>query len=181
MKNKSIRVGSILLSLCEIIVGILLLINPVGFTVGIITFLGAVLLIAGAVSVVQYFRAAPEEAARGRSLTIGLLEIALGLFCVLRSGWFLAAFPVFTMVYGAITLVTGIAKIQWTVDMIRSKKAKWWWGAIDAALTVICAAIILCNPFTSTTVIWLFVAISLIVEAVADVVVALFAKDKKEA
>lgn len=177
MKNKSIRVGSILLSLCEIIVGILLLINPMGFTVGIITFLGVVLLIAGAVSVIQYFRIAPEEAAQGRSLASGLIEIALGLFCVLRSGWFLATFPVFTMVYGTVTLVTGIAKIQWAVDMIRAKKTKWWWGAIDAAVTIVCAVIILCNPFTSTTVIWTFVAISLIVEAVADVIVALFTKE----
>lgn len=177
MKNKSIRVGGILLSLCEIIVGILLLIDPVGFTVGIITFLGAVLLIAGVVSAIRYSRADPKEAAQGRNLTIGLVEIVLGLFCVLRSGWFLATFPVFTMVYGAITLVTGIAKIQWAVDMIRTKKPKWWWVAIDAAVTIVCAAIILCNPFTSTTVVWIFVAISLIVEAVADVVVALFTKE----
>lgn len=61
--------------------------------------------------------------------------------------------------------------------MIRAKKTKWWWGAIDAAVTIVCAVIILCNPFTSTTVIWTFVAISLIVEAVADVIVALFTKE----
>lgn len=125
MKNKSIRVGSILLSLCEIVIGILLLIDPVGFTMGIVTFLGVVLLVGGLVNTVQYFRAKPEEAAQGRSLTLGLIEIALGLFCILKSGWFLATFPAFTMVYGIVTLATGIAKIQWAVDMIRMKKARW--------------------------------------------------------
>lgn len=177
MKNKPIRVGSIILSLCEIVIGILLLIDPMGFTVGIVTFLGIVLLATGAVSAVRYFRAKPEEAAQGQSLTYGLIEIVLGLFCVLKSGWFVATFPVFTMVYGTITLVTGIAKIQWAVDMVRTKKKKWWWIAIDAVVTIVCAAIILCDPFTSTTVIWMFVAISLIVEAVADVVVAIFSKE----
>ena len=176
MKSKSIRISNMILALCEIIVGVLLLVDPIGFTVGIVTFLGAVLLLGGIVSIIQYFRTAPEEAALGQRLALGLLEGMIGLFCILRSGWFVATFPLFTVIYGIITLVTGFIKIQWTVDMLRMKRSKWFWGAISAVLTLICAVIVLCNPFSTTAVLWTFVAVTLIVEAVIDLLAAIFTR-----
>ncbi|MGN1419375.1 MAG: HdeD family acid-resistance protein [Acutalibacteraceae bacterium] len=172
----SFKFGSILLSLCEIIVGILLLINPVGFTTGIIIFLGIVILILGIVNVVQYFREIPEEAVLKQSLTIGCIEILAGLFCIFKSGWFIATFPILTILYGIGILITGIAKVQWTVDKIRLKIKKWYWSAISAVLTIAFAAVILCNPFSSTTVLWGFIGVILIVEAVVDIVALIFTR-----
>ena len=40
---------------------------------------------------------------------------------MIRWKWFLAAFPVLTVVYGSIILLTGIRKIQLAVDMARLK------------------------------------------------------------
>lgn len=171
------RAGSIILSLCEAVIGILLLVEPVGFTTGIIIFLGVVLLILGITSIVQYFRTAPELAAAKQGLTQGCIEILAGLFCVLKSGWFIVTFPLLTILYGVGTLVTGIAKVQWTVDKIRLKMKKWIWTALGAILTIACAVIILCNPFSSTTVLWIFIAVILIVEAVIDIIAAIFTKD----
>lgn len=179
MKMKSIRIAGLILSLCEIVIGVLLLINPVGFTVGIVTFLGIVLLLAGIANVIQYFRSEPAAAAIERNLANGLIEILVGIFCVTKSGWFIATFPVFTVIYGVLTLVTGITKIQWTVDMVRVKVKKWGWLAADAVITILCAAVILCNPFSTTAILWMFVAISLIVEAVIDVIALIFAKNEK--
>lgn len=177
MKTPS-KVNNIILSLCEVIIGILLLVNPVGFTTGIIVFLGIVLLILGVASVVQYFRTAPEYAATGHSLTRGCIEILFGLFCVMKSGWFIATFPLLTILYGVGTLVTGIAKIQWTVDRIRLKMKKWFWMAISAVLTIICSVIILCNPFSSTAILWTFIAVILIIEAVIDIIAIIFVKER---
>ena len=171
------KISSIVLALCEIVVGILLLVNPVGFTTGIIIFLGIVLLIMGLVSTVQYFRMEPEEAALKQGLTRGCLEILAGLFCVLNSDWFLATFPLLAVLYGVGTLITGIAKVQWTVDQIRMKMKKWFWTAISAVLTIACAVIIICNPFSSTLALWLFIAIILIVEAIMDIVAVIFTKE----
>lgn len=180
MKTSS-KVSSIVMSLCEVIVGILLLVNPVGFTVGILTFLGITLVVIGFAGVVQYFRDTPEKAAVEQSLTRGFVEILIGLFLIVKNEWFIATFPLLTIIYGVGTLVLGIAKIQWTVDMIRLKVKKWFWEAISAVLTVLFAVIILCNPFSSTSVLWTFVAVTLIIEAVVDVIVVIFArKDKAE-
>lgn len=171
------RMGVILFSLCEIIIGILLLVNPTGFTRGIIVFLGIALMLAGIASIVRYFRTAPEVAMLEQHLSMGCIELLAGAFCVFNSGWFLRVFPLLTVLYGVLVLVAGIAKVQWTIDKLRMKMKPWIWSAVSAAITLICAVVILCNPFTSTAVVWMFIAISLIVEAVIDIVSAVFTKE----
>lgn len=180
MTTKPIRVNSIILSLCEIIIGVLLLIEPVKFTVTIITFLGIVLVLAGIVGIVQYFRMESAVTALEQGLTRGIIQVVFGVFCIVNNHWFIVAFPVITVIYGIITLITGISKVQWTVDMIRAKIKKWGWVAASAVITIVCAVIILAHPFTSTSVLWIFIAVSLIVEALADIIVAIFAKGPTE-
>ena len=72
MKKVNSGIFGLLMSLIEIVIGILLLINPVGFTSGIIITLGVVLTIMGLGQVVQYFRTDAEEAAEGGKLTKGI-------------------------------------------------------------------------------------------------------------
>lgn len=180
MKNSAARIGSIILSLGEIAIGVLLFINPAAFATGIMIALGLVLLLTGIVSIIRYFTAQPEAAALGQRLTYGLIEVLAGVFCAFNSEWFLVTFPLLTVVFGIGILVVGIAKVQWTVDMLRLKMKKWGWAAASAVLTILCAAIILGNPFSSTTVLWTFTAITLIVEAILDLLAVIFTKEKKE-
>lgn len=161
---------NILLCVLEILVGILLLIDPIGFTSGIIITAGVVLLAVGLICVIKYFRAAPVEAALSQLLLKGLTALALGAFCVFRSQWFVVVFPMLTILYGVVILVVGFGKVQLCVDMLRIKKPRWYVAAISAALSVICGLVVLANPFASTVVLWAFTGVSLIVEAVLDAV-----------
>lgn len=172
MKSTS-KLASVLLAIGEVAAGVLLLIEPVSFTKVILIVLGGIFVIMGVVSAVQYFRATPLRAAAGKGLVRGCVEIAFGVFCIVKSNWFLATFPVLTVIYGVVTLVSGFTKLQWTVDMIRMKMRKWGLAALSAVVTILCAMVILGNPFASTTVLWMFIGIALIVEAVADLVAAI--------
>lgn len=175
MENKKQNiVGKLILCLCEIIVGVLLLINPVGFTKGILIAAGALLAVAGIGWIIGYLRADPLTAQLGQGLVKGICSMLAGAFCILRSEWFIATFPIFTIVYGIIVLVTGVVRIQWAADMIRMKFGRWYIAAIGAAVSLILAAVILINPFETTAIIWMFIAISLIAEAVADFVILIF-------
>ncbi len=176
MLEQKTRWGGIMVALCEVIVGVLLLIRPVAFTVGIVTALGILLLCVGILNVVSYFKSSPEEAKLKQSLARGLISILLGLFLIFKKKWLIAAFPLITMVYGVVTLVTGIVKIQWMADMIRQKAKRWVWVGLSAGLTIIGSIVILCNPFSSTVILWSFIAITLIVEAVIDLVAAIFSR-----
>lgn len=167
--------GSILMCVLEILVGVLLLVDPTGFTSAIIIAAGTALILYGVISIVRYFRADAAEGALRQSLFKGLLLLLGGLFCVLRSRWFVDTFPLLTILYGIGLLISGIGKIQWMADMIRFGRKCWYLPAISAVLSLIFAAIILCSP----TALWSFLGIVLIVEAVFDIVaIALGGKHK---
>lgn len=167
------NVKEIIFCIVELIIGILLLINPVEFTSGIIILAGVSVGSAGLLYVYKYFRLEAEEAKKGNLLTIGLILILMGLFCVIRSDWFVATFPILTVIYGIGMLVTGISKIQLIVDMLRLKNKKWIFAGINALISIICAIVILSSPFASTVVLWIFAGVSLIVEAVLDIITML--------
>lgn len=170
------RLSIIFLSIVEILVGVLLLINPVGLTTWIVTAAGIVLILVGVINVVQYFRMPAVEASMKKSLVIGILSVLLGLWCVMQSEWLIALFPLLTTLYGMGVLVSGVTKIQWTADMIRLKTGRWGWMACSAVVTLVCAGVILAHPFSSTAALWMFIGITMIVEAVIDIVAAIFKK-----
>ena len=173
------NLSSMATSLVELIIGILLLINPIGFTSGIIIAFGIVLMIMGISKTIQYFRTEPEEAAVSQILVKGLLMLLAGAFCAFNSHWFIATFPVLTLVYGVVILITGITKVQWTIDIIRMKRSKWFWVAISAAISIVCGVVIITSPFSTTAVLWMFIGISLIVEAVFDMIGSIFGNREK--
>lgn len=170
MKTLKESVSGIVVCLFELIAGILLLINPIGFTSGIIVVAGIVMLVMGLISIVKYFRASAKEGAVSQSLVKGLVTVVAGGFCAFKSHWFIATFPVLTIIYGVVILFTGLGKVQLTVDMLRQKNKKWFLAAINAVISIVCAIVVLNSPFTSTAVLWIFTGVSLIVEAVFDVI-----------
>ncbi|MBQ2661447.1 MAG: DUF308 domain-containing protein [Clostridia bacterium] len=176
MKKVSSGNSSLLMSFVEIAIGILLLINPVGFTSGIIITLGVILIIMGIGQIVAYSCTEPDKAASDGKLTKGILLTVLGLFCAFNSKWFIVTFPAITILYGILILVTGVSKLQQAIDMARAKKEYWFVALISALLTLLVAALIIFNPFASTAVLWTFIGVALIVEAAMDIVTFIFAK-----
>ena len=65
-------------------------------------------------------------------------------------------------------------RIQWAVDMLRMKKEQWYLAAIGALISLILSGIILFNPFSNTIFLWRFVAVSLVIGAVIDLIVLVF-------
>lgn len=179
---KSIRrnINGMLLCIFEILVGILLLIDPVGFSSFIIIALGILLIFAGTGSIISYFRMEPEEAALSQKMLKGLLFLVAGLFCAAKSKWFIFTFPLLTIVYGVGILIAGLAKIQWAVNLLRMKREKWFLPAISALVSLLCAMLIFANPFSATEALWIFTGVSLIGEAVFDIISLLLGGRKKE-
>lgn len=178
--NLKENTNGLVMILFEMIVGILLLINPVGFTSGIIMAAGIVLLVLGIVEIIKYFRTNVKEAALGQTLVKGIVAVLAGGFCAFKTEWFIVTFPVLTIIYGVGILLTGIGKIQMTVDMVRQKNKKWFWAAINAVVSIVCAIVILKSPFTSTTILWIFTGASLIAEGVLDIVTLIMGNEREE-
>lgn len=174
MKNKFIATFYCIL---QAVVGILILVNPVMFTSGILKAIGVFLCITGIAGVLQYFRTPIEAASKGQLLTKGLLTMLIGLFGLFGSNWLIATFPIITVIYGILMLVIGISKIQFVADAIRKKEKRWYLGIISAVITLACAGVVIQNPFTSTAVLWMFTGVLIIVDAVFDLIALFFMKE----
>lgn len=170
MKTLKKLSGGIIFCIIEALIGILLLINPVGFTSGIIISFGVIFIVWGVISIIQYFRQSPEEAALSQGLMKGLVLLSAGLFSTFKSGWFLTVFPLMTIFYGIAILLSGFSKVQWAIDLLRKKASKWFLILISAIVSIICSVVVLSSPFTSTAILWMFTGISLIIESVFDIV-----------
>lgn len=178
MKKYS-NLGGTLLCLGEILVGILLLIDPAGFTSTILIAGGIILAASGLYHVIWYFITDPEEAAEGNRMGLGLISLAAGLFCIFRTQWLMDFFSLLTTLYGAAILAIGLGKVQTTVDRIRMKFSRWYFPAIGALATLVCGTVILIDPFAASAALWQFIGISLICEAVLDAVSLIACRSRK--
>ena len=68
----------------------------------------------------------------------------------------------------------GVSKIQWAVDMLRFKQKYWFVAMLSSVLTTIFSILIIANPFASTSILWKFIAVSMIIEAVIDLISIIF-------
>ncbi len=176
MKTLKQNGNAIIMCTIEVVAGVLLLVDPVGFTASIIIAAGIALMVDGLLNVIRYFISSPEEAAAGQLLMRGLVALLAGAFCTFNSEWFIITFPMIAILYGVAVLIGGLIKAQIAMDMLRAKNSKWWWGAISAVISIICAFVMIRNPFSSTVVLWWFTGISLIVEAVFGMITLIMSR-----
>ena len=172
----------IITALFLIVVGILLLINPVAFAMGLVKLAGVFLVVLGALRIVRYFRTDPETAARGQDFFIGLIAILGGLFCIFFTGWFLSAFTTLAIIYGLLQLLLGFSKVQRTVDFLRMKLSLWYLPASSALIYLVFGFIIVLNPEMTLINVWVFTGVTMIVEGIiAAVCLFLLERERREA
>lgn len=183
--KKTFNNSSVILSIAELIVGVLLLINPVAFNKGIIIAVGVGLMVLGLYKIIRYFSVKPDVAARQGDFAKGFIFALVGILCTFNSAWVLATFPTITVLYGIMILVAGVTKLQSAIDILRLKRGSWGLMFFSAVVTVLVAVLVIVNPFTSILVLWKFLGITLIVAAVLDIVAFIASrknkKDKTEA
>lgn len=162
--------SSILTIIFLIVVGILLLVNPATFGVIIIKIVGVLLAALGVYDLIKYFRAKPEEAAKGTAFNSGAILITVGLFCFFGSDWFVDVFPVLAVLYGLFQVLIGFRKLQQSVDALRMKQPMWYLKAISAGISLLFGFLIAFNPNMTMMSIWVFTGVTMIIEGVFDAV-----------
>ena len=169
---------AIITILFMILVGILLLVNPATFAIGIIKVAGVVLFLWGIYDLIRYFRTPADIAARGSAFFSGITMVTLGAYCLFGSDWFVTVFPVLAVLYGLFQVLIGFRKLQRMVDALRLGRPLWWLRAISAGITLLFGFLIVLNPGMRFMSIWVFTGLTLIIEGVFDAA-ALFLQQKK--
>ena len=153
----------------ELVIGILLLINPIGFTGAIVTVAGLALIVWGVFCAIRYFKASPVEASQHQELAKGFGAMLLGGICLFQFNWLVVATPLLSSAYGLAILGAGVFKTQRAVDLLRLKRQFWYIAAVGALLALVLGFIVLLNPFT-TEFLWGFIGITLLVTGAVDIV-----------
>ncbi|MCD8004789.1 MAG: hypothetical protein LUE91_03965 [Oscillospiraceae bacterium] len=170
MKRWKLPFGRLLWFLCEIVAGVLMLIDPAGLTYRIFWAGGWLLLVLGAASIVGYFAAAPLEASRGQGLVRGLCALGVGLCCILRLEWLLGLFSSLAAAYAVVVLFLALLRFQWAVDVLRLKQRCWYLHGIWALLGLGFAYGVLWSGRLAGSAVWVALGVLLIAGAVADLV-----------
>lgn len=169
-ENKTLAI----LTLIELICGILVLIDVIAFTKTILRIIGILVTIRGALFAMDYFKKSPETASLGNDLFMSLITIGIGIFFILNPDKIIDTFSLLTSLYGIGLFISAASKIQLAVNELRLKNKKWWYFAILAGLTLIVAYVSFMNPFTTVSSNWTFTGIAMIVLALADVATVVF-------
>lgn len=170
---------SMLTILIGVLVGIMLLVDPAKYAIAIIKIAGAFLTVLAIFDFFEYFQAEPEEAAKGSGFYAGMTDVAIGLFCLLGSDWFLGAFPILAVLYGLFQVLIGFRKMQRMVDALRMKQSSWTMKAISAGITLLFGFVIIFNPNMTLMSVWVFTGLTLILEGIIDLV-ALFMQERND-
>ena len=178
MKFLRENTGSLLTILFLIVVGILLLANPVTFGMVIVKIAGILLALLGLVDIVRYLRTKPEEAAKGHRFYSGAVSITAGCFCFFATEWFIQVFPVLAVLYGLLQVMLGFRKLQDTMDALRLKESDWYFQAISSAVFLLCGFVTVLNPGMTAVSIWVFTGVAMIVEGALGVMSLVMKKHK---
>lgn len=158
----------IFILLFEITVGIMLLVNPEGFTNMIIVFFGIVLLLIGIVNLIKFIIEKKNKKTGILSITSAITSLILGAVCAFASQFVMGLFAVIAIIYGVILLISGIFKAQNYFQARKDENSLSFVTIISSILSVILGIIIAVNPFETTVVMWQFTGIVLLVEAIID-------------
>lgn len=163
MKKFLKNANSGIICLIEIIVGVLLLVDHSSFISYITIIAGAFIAITGIISLIKYFAAKPAEAEKG-GLTGALVSLSIGLFLIIYNSFADKLSEFMAVIIGAAILYTGYQKLEKAVEKIRNKQY-FLVSLISSLVTIAVAAIIF---FISDNIVWIFIGVSLIVEAAID-------------
>lgn len=149
----------LLLALAHILVGVLLLVNPVAFSSAVIIIAGIWLVVMGALSLFRYFKDDPRQAILKQEMASGLLMLVAGVFFILNPGSLISLVPAMILVYGAVLLFGSFRYLQMAVDFWRLKLPLFPVALSGAAIQLIASIVFLTNPFGTSLAAFIFVGI----------------------
>ena len=172
MKNRFLRINrqkftGVLSILLFLAAGILLLARPQLITDLAIWVFAVVLLGVGLYWAVRYFRSTPEAGAASYDLAEALVAFSAGAVILLRRDLFSAALP---MLWGAMLILGGFMILQTAIDFFRMRYIRWWILLLGSLVALVLGALALVRPAFLEGRMPLYVGISLICEAVIDLV-----------
>ncbi len=149
-----------------ILLGISLIIWPLGATTFIYNTLGVLILVYGSTKIIGYFKSEESDALFQFDVVLGVVAAVLGLLLIFATQMFVSLLPI---LMGIFLIVEGVLKIRPALDLREVGYANWWWALIVAAVVLCCGVFLIINPFAGASIAAIFLGVSLIVDGVSTI------------
>ena len=167
---KQLKWNLILLAVIFIALGIVLILWP-GATMKTICYLLAAMLLAlGVVSLINYLRKDISGIIYRYDLVVGLCAILGGILVIVKVDKLTDLIPA---VLGFLVAMSGIMKMQNSVDMLRLGHGTWHVAFAMAIVNIVAGIVLLMNPFEAAQILIMCLGIALVYSGITDLYVTI--------
>ena len=167
---KQLKWNLILLAVIFIALGIVLILWP-GATMKTICYLLAAMLLAiGVVSLINYLRKDISGIIYRYDLVVGLCAILGGILVIVKVDKLTDLIPA---VLGFLVTMSGIMKMQNSVDMLRLGHGTWHVAFAMAIVNIGAGIVLLMNPFEAAQILSMCLGIALVYSGITDLYVTI--------
>ena len=158
----------------EVYAGVRLLTAPAEFSNSAVVTFGVVLLVLGAISLYWALNMKSMRLPYRLGLACAIINLILGVVCVVWSQKIVEAFPVFAQIYGVFIVLLGVNKLGDYFILKANGLSRSWLWMLAAILTIVLGVVIIMNPFTAVEAAWSATGYMLIFTGVFDLFVFIF-------
>lgn len=166
---KQLKWNLILMALMFVVLGVILIIWPAATMRTICYVLAALLIAVGAGSLVSYLRKDISGIIYRYDLVVGLSCILGGILIIIKVDALTSLIPV---VLGFLVTISGILKMQNSIDLMRLGHGTWHVAFILAIVNIVFGVILLMNPFAAEMLI-MCLGIALVYSGITDLYVTI--------
>ena len=167
---KQLKWNLILLAVIFIALGIVLILWP-GATMKTICYLLAAMLLAlGVASLINYLRKDISGIIYRYDLVVGLCAILGGILVIVKVDKLTDLSPA---VLGFLVTMSGILKMQNSVDMLRLGHGTWHVAFAMAIVNIVAGIVLLMNPFEAAQILIMCIGIALVYSGITDLYVTI--------
>lgn len=174
-EKKTIMPDITLVSLVYILAGLVLTINPMG-TVNVICFaISGVFILMGLIRIIRFLTAKDNQELYRNDLVVGIILMIIGIvFSVLVS----TIVSVIIVILGVSVLISGIFKLQSSLEMKRMGEKNWKSMLIIAIINIALGLFLASNPFKAKAMMIRIAGICILVSGLTDFVAKMYVSKK---
>jgi len=168
---KELKWDALLKGLLYIVLGVTALVVSEQMVIALGYLLGVVLIVAGAVSMIQYLLRDAWQNYYHNDFLYGLLGIVAGGIVLYNVKLVINIMPT---LLGLMVVISGISKLEDVIDMKRMDCGNWIGMLILAIINMILGIVLILNPFEAVVVMFKVLGVGLILSGLTDVAISIY-------
>lgn len=162
---KEMKWDALLTGVLYVLLGIVALVLPETMEKTLGYLLAAVLILAGAVSMIGYLLRDAHQNYYHNDFLHGLIGIGLGILVLFKVDFIIKLIP---FLLGALVLISGCSKLQDVIDMKRMEYGNWIVMLVFAVVNVGFGILLMCKPAEAADLWFRLIGVGLIFSGVTD-------------